>query len=139
MAKKNAVSAKAARLLRKAVAHILEEPRRYDQNEVLTFQEPGTPFGYSYLGKTYKTPPCGTIGCLAAWVTALSWPKAKGVNAILYATRKLGLTSEQRWSLFGSVSNWPDKFAKAYRAAKTPRAVAKVAQKRVEYFIKTGE
>lgn len=140
MAKKNAIDAKRARILRKAVAHILEEPRRYDQNEPIVSCGPGEKFVYSVLG-AMKAPRCRTIGCLAGWITiqSLGLKKSLYVNPIDFAADKLNLDSFQTDALFGEICEWPEKFAKAYHNAKTPRAVAKVAQRRVEHFIKTSE
>lgn len=138
---KNAVSPKAARLLRKVAAHILEEPKRYDQNEVLWRWEPGELFSYSYTG-TYKAPKCGTIGCLAGWVCVLSLGAEKAadyIRPIEFASQKLGLTSAQELSLFGTVTDWPVQFSERYMAAKTQRQVALLAKDRIEHFIKTGE
>ncbi len=137
---KDAVSPKVARMLRKVIAHILDEPLRYDQDEVLVYQEPGESFFYTIIGER-KVPQCGTIGCLAGWVTALSLSKKKAeeVDPIKFAANKLGLSGYQRNSLFGGVFSWPEQFADAYHRAKTPLQVARVAAKRVEHFIKTGE
>ncbi len=82
------------------------------------------------------------IGCLAGWVTALSLSKKKAeavVDPISFAAQKLGFSDEQRSGLFGSTADWPLKFSQAYHRAKTPLQIAKVAAKRVEWFIKTGE
>jgi hypothetical protein len=61
-----AVSPQVARTLRKAVAAILEEPRRYDQDEMLLHLGPdndnhmGT-FSYTAVGRS-RLPACGTRG-----------------------------------------------------------------------------
>jgi len=140
MAKKNAVSVEAAGWLRKAVKHILAEPRRYDQDRTLMKVEPGKQFYYTTIG-AYKAPACGTVGCLAGWVTALSLPldESMRVEPVSYASDKLGLNPYQRDTLFGVVERWPTKYSDQYCAAKTPKQVARVAARRVEHFIKTGE
>jgi hypothetical protein len=137
---KNAVSATAARILRKAVKHILAMPTRYDQNEIITKVKAGEPFAFSSVGH-FKAPTCGTVGCLAGWVTLLDLGlnEASKVDALRYAADKLELTAYQRERLFGGVHSWPNKFSAAYDNAKTPRGVARVAQRRVEHFIKTGD
>lgn len=141
---KDAVSPRVARMLRKVIAHILDEPLRYDQDEVLVHREPGESFFYTTIGEQ-KVPQCGTIGCLAGWVTALSLSKKKAAgltsfsDPISFAAQKLGFSDEQRSGLFGSTADWPLKFSQAYHRAKTPLQIAKVAAKRVEWFIKTGE
>jgi hypothetical protein len=137
---RNAIGAEAARLLRRVVRHIKAEPLRYDQDETLIKVAPGEDFYYTNFG--YRpAPACGTVGCLAGWVAALTLPKEKArtVNPIKYASLKLGLDEGQERRLFGSICDWPNKFHQAYYRAKTPAKVAKVAGDRVEYFIKHGK
>lgn len=140
MAKKNAVSAKAARLLRRVARHILAEPCRYDQNAELSFLTPGMPYKDGHV-----VPACGTIGCIAGWVTALVADNPRNVDDPLdFAAHALGLDHDQKWILFDSVTAtdddyWPSRYAQAYVDAKTPRGRARVAARRIEHFIKTGE
>lgn len=141
---KNAIGRKEARTLRLAVAHILEEPKRYDQNfELFTRRTPGSPHpgvgAESYKLPNHTVPACGTIGCLAGWVAVLD-KNFDVVNndPIYFATHKLRLTETERKALFGSQFHWPEPFQSQYHKAKTLRKRAKVLQARVEHFIKTG-
>jgi hypothetical protein len=145
MAKKNAISAKAARLLRKVAQHILEEPNRYDQETFLKISHAGE----EYLGPSElidKFPACGTVGCIAGWVAALTAKNPKRLKDVQrFADKTLGITSDQSQRLFASVVDdddimgWPSKFSDAYRTAATQKQRAKVASRRIEHFIKTGE
>ena len=135
MAKKNAITAKAARLLRRAIAHMKKEPLRYDQDVPLVFGTPGT---VDRWGRTF--PSCGTIGCIAGWVTFLTAPYPNRIkDPIGYAIKKLGFFPQARMGLFGTASDWSDKDWRDYVHAETPEGRVRVAERMVERAIKTGE
>lgn len=122
------------RLLRKIQKHILEEPRRYDQNLWRIEVDPAT---------NPERPPCGTMACIGGWATALSGKERDSYLGWDVAMRLLGLTREQADRLFDTVekgtdlNKWPKKFVTAYLKAKTPRDRARVAVRRIDHFIKT--
>ena len=106
--------------------------------------------GEEYLGPNElidKFPACGTVGCIAGWVAALTAKNPKrlrdDIDVQRFADKTLGITSDQSQRLFASVVDdimgWPSKFSDAYRTAATQKQRAKVASRRIEHFIKTGE
>lgn len=150
MAKKNVVPAKGAKLLRMVAKHILAEPRRYDQNQIISFGEAGT---YYEDGSVY--PACGTIACIGGWLEILTSKKKDKRDCIHTAmnfgrlAKLLGVTLEQLYCLTAYTHTtpydgaevvyvWPEKFRKAYEKAQTAKTRAKIANERIEYFIKTG-
>jgi hypothetical protein len=140
MAKKNAVGAKGARLLRKVAAHILAEPLRYEQDCTANMGKPGEEFRE---GRQY--PACGTVACIGGWIEILAFKRS--VEDVCEGLRfsaireALGCTYEQVEDLvqYTFRDGWPKRYLDAYNKAKTPRGKARVAQRRIEYFIKTGE
>jgi hypothetical protein len=76
---------------------ILQEPLRYDQTNILSFKE---------IDNEYDTyPSCGTVGCIAGWITVLTCPKPKRETFPWdYAVDRLGLTWEQSIALFTAVA-----------------------------------
>jgi hypothetical protein len=145
MAKRNAVSAKGARLLRKVAAHILEEPERYNQNATIERGEPGS-LCYPWDRGGGHYPACGTIACIGGWLTILtSKREVEGMASFRRLSWALGVPEAQAERLFAYVGDtecdegWPIKFAQAYNNAKTARQRARVAVRRIEHFIKTGE
>jgi hypothetical protein len=78
---------------------ILEEPRRYDQGAWLLNDEDSFSFKYG-SDALAAVPACGTIGCVAGWVVALQRRTPHDFMIATEAADILGLTSEQRTSLF---------------------------------------
>jgi hypothetical protein len=78
---------------------ILEEPKRYDQSSWLLNDE--DMFGFKYGSEAaVAVPACGTIGCVAGWVTVLKRRKPRNFLIAIEAADILGLTLTQRTSLF---------------------------------------
>lgn len=127
------------RLLRKVQRHILEEPKRYDQDRWLIRGDEAT----IHL-EPNDVPACKTVGCIAGWVCVLgkSIPKL-AYNSGIRAKKLLGLTTGQADRLFAPIlyadANhcWPEKFETKYRKANTAKKRAKVAAARIDHFIKT--
>lgn len=120
------------RLLRRIQKHILAEPKRYNQNDIVSTGKPGEAYSFAW-----RFPACGTIACIGGWAAVLS---SGGRHEDLeYGARALGLTVDQRARLFSATGNggWPDKFDIAYTNAKTPQGRARVGARRIEHFIKT--
>jgi hypothetical protein len=75
---------------------ILTEPLRYDQNELLVFEDSDNWYG--------EFPSCGTVGCRAGWVIMLKSIEPKRVFDIWDRAEKiLGLTEGQASELFTSL------------------------------------
>jgi hypothetical protein len=75
---------------------ILAEPKRYNQSDTISFRDTG---GWSI--DYSKWPACGTVGCVAGWVTTLKLPeRAELYDVIAPAGNVLGLNPEQRRELF---------------------------------------
>lgn len=143
---KNAINAKAVKILRRVKAHILAEPRRLEMND--------------YASKT-DAAPCGTAGCIAGWTcllesnmeTVKAWNARAPEDAWVptpdwheEASRLLGLTEEKAdklfmpWELeYEEDASWPKEFQRRYDKCKTKVGKAKVTAERIEHFIKTGE
>jgi hypothetical protein len=76
---------------------ILAEPKRYNQTDTISFRD--RPDCWSI--DTGKWPACGTVGCVAGWVTMLKSPdRAELYDVLAPAAQILGLDSEQRHELF---------------------------------------
>jgi hypothetical protein len=142
MPKKNAVSPQGARLLRRVAKHILAEPLRYEQNEIMSVGKPGEVFKSNHL-----YPACGTVACIGGWVELLTTKNPKRLLRRGYflsykkISRLLGVAYDdvERLVSYTRDGGWPDQYEDAYRIAKTPRGRARVAANRIEHFIKTGE
>jgi len=67
----------AYKLLNHVCKLILEEPRRYNQGQwLLNFRYYANPTeAQAQLHRKKRIPDCGTIGCVAGWVTTLGDPK----------------------------------------------------------------
>lgn len=134
-------------LLRKVQAAILEEPRRLNMWRWVERHDP------EQYGK--NAPPCGTVACIAGWSMLFNKSKAKeaqairkrvattmeGVmqghndRAIKAGIRVLRITKDQAGELF-FVGGWPDKYQDQWDRAKSPRAYARVAARRIDAFIR---
>jgi hypothetical protein len=140
--RKNAVSAEGAKLLRKVAKHILEEPLRYNQDVIVERA------GSNYFSDLTKPmfPKCGTIACIGGWIQVLTHKKQKKWD--LPSTKKMaklfGVPESAVDRLFSGIyatdygEFWPQRFLDAYNNATTPRQRAKVANRVIEHFIKTG-
>lgn len=148
--KKQTLSAKAIRILRKVEAHILEEPKRYDQNTICDrYTKKVIAERLEWGGDIDHIPPCRAIACIGGWVNVLTGhPRSQSLSL---AARTLGLNHEQADRLFAGIDydltepsctvpyrQWPDRFQKAYFEAQTAAQRARVAVRRIEHFIKTG-
>src|SRR5579871_4839038 len=135
MAKKNFVNAKGARLLRKVAKHILAEPRRYDQD---VWRLKGRP-GERCWASDGEYPACGTVACIGGWINTLTHARGDAVYNTDRACSQIGVSHEGMDRLFGTFDDWPKRYARAYENAKTQAGKARVAARRIEHFIKTGE
>ena len=122
------------KLLRKVKKQILEEPRSFQMSDVVTRLKPGKV--YSDYGLDYKAPKCGTIACIAGWTNLLA--SAEYLNSTIEAETLLGISPTESANLF-LASQWPERYQEQWESAKTPKARARVAANRIEYFIRTGE
>jgi hypothetical protein len=132
-------------LLRKVQAHILEEPRRYEQNTTIIEGTPGKVMFPDYGGYDLIVPSCGTIACIGGWVQLLGMKRPFHFFDQSRAAKLLGIRSDQAHRLFNYVVEtaykdfcWPKKFSDAYKKAKTPRQRVKIAVARIEHFIATN-
>lgn len=120
------------KLLRKIQKHILQEPKRYDQN--VWFERKNPQHDPSFA-------PCGTMACIGGWAQSLSSKRGLVEPSFDKARRLLGLECDQAARLLDSVSQsycaWPAKFSKAYLKAKTRAGKARVAVRRIDHFIAT--
>jgi hypothetical protein len=141
MAKRNFVGAKGARLLRKVARHILAEPMRYNQNDIISRGKPGQPYR---AREHWMYPACGTVACIGGWLdifTMKKLPKIPNLNNRRIA-KVLGIPPHHVRALvagIGAIDGWPKEFEQAYLDAKTPRGRAIAADLRIKHFIKTGE
>jgi hypothetical protein len=119
------------KLLRKIQKHILEEPKRYDQNVWLAEGAPQNGFAT-----------CGTMACIGGWAQILGSKRKPRAVSRVNAMRLLGIDRAQAWRLFDSIAGvpedmWPRKFSAAYVKAKTDLGRARAAVRRIDHFIKT--
>lgn len=109
-------SAKTAYALLSAVKKaILDEPKRYTQKlYILHASDPD-----DCLMAVRGMPPCGTVGCVAGWVTTLRGVKAPYERVSQAAARILGLDGSQAGRLFlaDAVTGTPQTAAHAKNGA----------------------
>lgn len=89
-------------LLSEVIKLILEEPLRYNQG-VWLLQQGGDPLDAEY-DAPQGFPACGTVGCVAGWVTTLKLKRV--TNRTVFADRAakiLGLDEHQENELFSDV------------------------------------
>jgi len=133
---KYAIPVKTVKLLRRVEAHILEEPRRYDQNNIICKLKPGTEYRAGHT-----VPPCGTVACIGGWIQLLTKKRPHHHDLPLESmARQLGVSATAMGALCAYTYEglWPAQYIAAYERAKTPRARARVAVRRIEHFIKTA-
>ena len=124
------------KLLRKIAKHITEEPRRFIMRSfVYTADSWGDRFRGDD-GLEHKFAECGTAACIGGWAVILSQGTQYMGEYRHRAISLLGLEGMNEDRLF-EVSQWPSRFEKRYRTAKTQRQRAKVAAERIEHFIAT--
>jgi hypothetical protein len=118
------------RLLRRIQRQLLKEPDSYDQEVYVDTH-------------TTDAGVCHTRACIAGWACLLS---GRTVNGVLPRIL-LGLTLEQADRLFSPIEGprgfrclstaWPERYARQYLEAKTPRGKARAGFRRIEHFIRT--
>lgn len=141
------VTAYGKRLLKRAVAAILERPKTFDMDDWMYHNE-------SVRG---KEPYCGTTACLAGHVVLAAglkatimggyqWPdiparlRKRLPEHFVYSIKTLAeelLGIDDSGRLF-YVGDWPEQFAGPYREAGL-RKRASILARRVEHYLKTGE
>lgn len=138
------------KLLRRVKNRILKEPRQFIMESVYARAEHVLTFsgyGHYHADLARKTiPNCGTAACIAGWTEALALKTrpSKLVGTYPYfgsedaAGRRLGLDDWYAGHRLFRTASWPEKFQRAWDAAKTHKARAKVAADRIEHFIKTN-
>jgi hypothetical protein len=125
------------RLLRKIQRHILEEPKRFIMGDVIVREDPGVEILDDEL--IWKMPKCGTAACIAGWALLLSGKRGSDMSK---AAKLLGIEDPDTEGYDGDsalfyTSKWPAKFYNAWNVAKSNKARARVAVRRIEHFIKT--
>lgn len=89
---------------------------------------------------------CGTAACIGGWAIHVAKKRKRlkttaelvGDDARDDAAELLELSSEEVERVFFRGA-WPVEFSEAYARARTPLQRARVAVKRINHFIKTGE
>lgn len=126
-------------LLQRVKAHILAEPRRYNQ---FTFgRKKGTL--YELIG---PEPPCGTQACIAGWVYALTigpmfdeqGDRIDASTIVDEATTQCGFTETEADRIFGDGSRWPAPFNLDLEAAVDTQERARVAARFIDYLCEGG-
>lgn len=132
------VSLKTAKILRRVIRRITEEPKRFE----MTF----------WLGKKIGrgAPSCGTVGCIAGWIALDKYSVGQirkldlesidriEMNAEAFAADYLDLDWETSGKLF-YLGNWPQEFEKKFTKARSKTKKATIAADRIRHFIKTRE
>lgn len=126
------------RLIRKVIKHILAEPARYFQEDVITTGDPGeTVWG----DDNHRFAKCGTAACIGGWAYILGSkrPRLNGTSVLDKARLLLGLSDRQSQVLFGGNprGDWPAPYGDAYNNAGTQRGKTRVAARLLEKVIKT--
>jgi len=84
---KYAVPMTVVKLVEKVQKHILEEPKRFDMGILVQ------KFANPQLSSYESMPPCGTVGCIAGWVSIidlgkkLKWKKGSDYDSIFMAPK----------------------------------------------------
>jgi len=117
------------KLLKKVRDHILEEPERLNMYILRVHKRNDT-------DERYDFPSCGTVGCIAWWVSVLAKPPGRG-DIIDFATARLNIPDS--FSELFYLDAWPDKFMQRYESARSARQRAKVTAARIDAFIKQYE
>lgn len=105
------------KLLRQVKRRILKYPHKYDQKEA-----------------------CGTPCCIAGWICIVS--KIKRIHTceiVKSAYEKIYKDQYNDWTnLFSDSCEWPLPYSLQYKEAKTDKARAGIAARRIEAFIKSN-
>lgn len=131
--------------LLKVKAHILEEPRRLDMRDWVVVVKGEKVFpARSFPDMPDYVPPCGTVACLAGWVTFLfsedplkNDPKWMHRFSEVEAETLLNLSPRTTRDLFYP-GNWPSDLAYRYENAELDKdrvAMAAVTADRIDRFI----
>lgn len=127
------------KLLRQVAKHILAEPKRFAMWTWVQRKVANDDTFMADDGKQLKYAKCGTAACIGGWAIILSGIDPDKSGSIMReAGRLLDLDETAQVALFVE-SNWPDKFSEPYDDAKTQGKRARIAARRIEHFIKTGE
>lgn len=132
-------------MLRKVKRHILKNPARLRMDSWVKRGQPdekiiNTSCGYNEPS-TYNIPSCGTVGCIAGWVTLLDAIAKKEEyqdNAISERARAI-LNENYRFNPFELfyVDYWPEEFAAKYTDEDvTQEERAKIVGEVIDLYIK---
>lgn len=120
----------------KAVAKaILEEPRRYNQ------QDWGSRYDAATVKRDATLPACGTVACVAGWVTVLTRPtRVENVplgDAQIIAARRLGLSRQMSQGELYERLFSPSAFSRVRHGKMlTPREYARAGVRHIERFMR---
>lgn len=132
---------KTKKLLLDVKARILKEPEQFNMHSF---------FSDHSETELAKPPNCGTAACIAGWVLSVAskitpakaWEKyfysGNKIHPSVMAEDILKISGKQVSCLF-YVGGWPEQFETPYITASTMPAKAKIAAKRIDYFIRCGE
>jgi hypothetical protein len=81
-----------------------------------------------------EVPDCGTVGCIEGWLWIFMGKDPTSRLVFSQIEDRLGINRYAGGRLF-YVPEWPEAHAKAYYAAKTARARAKLVAKEIDLFI----
>jgi hypothetical protein len=132
-------------LLLKVKQHILRDPKRLRMgNYILTegacrIVTKGKKRFFSALPvwgepELQEIPDCGTVGCIKGWLWIFMGKDPASHLVFSQIEDRLGISSNDGDRLF-IVSGWPKADARAYYAAKTAAARAKLVAKEIDLFI----
>jgi len=162
------VSATTERLLMKVLAYIEKEPTRLNMNQWGNIIPKDTKEIEGVDCQMQPAPPCNTAACLAGTCLLTSKagidfleqenyfkdkkPLVKRCTVVFphdtpdIAKKILRITEDQANNLFyfkgwakGDQVGWPEKYARMYRAAKTPKERFLATKLRVLHFIEKGK
>ena len=132
------------KLIKKVIKHILEEPKRYLQDDIILRGEPGCRITHTIGYKEQKFAKCGTAACIGGWAYLLSLKhperaKIGRSDELDKARKKLGLDYSQADVLFSGTPeySWPTPFDARWMNAHTPRKRARVAAQLLAKVIET--
>lgn len=112
-------------ILKRVIQIIHDEPKRYDQSDVIQRKE-------DYRDPEYADffPTCGTVCCVAGWTNILTGASKASVRNMDRAARILDLTTEEKHELFGGVP-----YGVRQRSHVTPRQHASDGIKHIKRFV----
>jgi hypothetical protein len=131
MVKKSVFSPKCTKFLLDIKSCILQEPTQFDMD--------------TWIDNTPHSS-CGSTACIIGWGAYLIQPTrfCKKTDAEQYylCGEVIKITFPEMYSnifRLAYLDRWPEKFQLAWKEAKTPKERAKVAAKRIDWFIQKGE